>query len=193
MSAALNFMKTAIFDLETFSLNADTGILLCAVIKEYGHEKPARIIRADSFPEWRKDRSNVRPIVESVLEALKGFDIFVAHNGQNFDKAMLTSWALKFDLPVALRFAKFIDPVLLCRRHLRLSRNSLASLLQFLDIDETKTPIKWESWMKAALNGDKKHLDYIVEHCVVDVAALEKAYEKTKRLVKGIDEKGSSF
>jgi hypothetical protein len=186
-------MKTAIFDLETSSLYADTGILLCAVIKEYGSKGKPTIIRADQFPEWKTQRSNCKPAVKKTIEALLGYDIFVAHNGQFFDKTMLVSWALKFGLRVDLRFSRFIDPVLLARRHMRLSRRSLGNVLQFFNIVEEKTPIRWEYWMKSALDGDSRSLDYIVKHCVADVSLLEKAYDIAKRLVKGIDERGSSF
>jgi len=186
-------MKTVIFDLETFSLSADTGILLCCAFKEYGSKEKPKVIRADSFATWENNRSNVKPVVEKVLEALEDYDIYVAHNGQYFDKPMLTSWGLKYSRRPTLRFAKFIDPVLLARRHMKLTRNSLSSLLAFLDIPEKKTSIEWNHWMRAAFEGRRKSMDYIVEHCVVDVDLLEKAYEKTKRLVKGIDERGSSF
>lgn len=186
-------MRVAIFDLETSGLYANTSILLCAVIKEYRSKDKPIIVRADSFDSWKSDRTNNRPCVEAVINALLDFDIYVAHNGQYFDKTILTSWALQFGLRVDLRFSKFIDPVLLARRHMRISRNSLGYLLQFLEIPEKKTDILWSHWMKATLNGDSKSLDYIVTHCVADVVALEKAYDRVKRLVKGIDEKGSSY
>lgn len=186
-------MKTCIFDLETSSLYADTGILLCAVIKEYGTGNKPIIIRADQFPSWKTNRSNTRPCVKAVLDALSDYDIYVAHNGQYFDKTMLTSWALLWNQPVALRFAKFIDPVMLARRHMRLSRRSLGNVLQFLRIPETKTQILWQHWMKATIEGSSHSLNYIVDHCVIDVLALEKAYDKMRKLVKGIDEKGSCY
>jgi len=186
-------MRTAIFDLETFSLSADTGILLCAAIREYRSKQPPTVIRADSYPEWKSDRTNVKPMVLAVVDALKEYDIFVAHNGQYFDKPMLISWCVKFHCSTKLRFAKFIDPVLLARRHMKLTRNSLSALLAFLDIPEKKTSIEWKHWMQAAFNGDRKSMDYIVEHCVVDVNLLEKAYERTKKLVNNIDNRGSSF
>jgi len=186
-------MKCCVFDLETSSLFADTGILLCAVIKEYRSNAKPTIIRADQFPEWKTNRSNTRPCVEATLKALEDYDIFVAHNGQYFDKAILTSWALRFGLPPRLRFEKFIDPVLLARRHMRISRRSLGNLLQFLDIPEEKTQILWKHWMLATIEGNSKSLNYIVDHCIVDVLALEKAYDKTRKLVKGIDERGSSL
>lgn len=186
-------MKTAIFDLETSSLFADTGILLCAVVKEYGNKTTPIVIRADKFSSWKENRSNCKQVVQATIEALEDFDIYVAHNGQFFDKTILTSWALKFGRRVDLRFAKFIDPVMLARRHMRLSRRSLHNLLQFLEIPEQKTEILWKHWMRATLDGSSRSLDYIVEHCIADVVALEKAYDITKRLVKGIDERGSSF
>lgn len=186
-------MRTAIFDLETSSLFADTGILLCAVIREYRSKSPPIIIRADQFPGWKTNRADTKPCVEATLKALEDFDIYVAHNGQFFDKPLLTSWALKFRKRPDLRFAKFIDPVMQARRHLRTTRRSLASLLQFFEIPQKKTEILWLHWMRATLNGDTKSLDYIVDHCLADVLALEQLYDITKKLVKGIDERGSSF
>lgn len=185
-------MKTCVFDLETSSLYADTGILLCAVVKQYGGNR-MEVIRADQFPSWKTNRSDCKPVVAATLKALEDYDIYVAHNGQFFDKTLLTSWALKFGKRVDLRFAKFIDPVMLARRHMRLSRRTLHNLLQFLEIPEQKTDILWRHWMRATLDGNTRSLDYIVEHCVADVLALEKAYDCAKRLVKGIDEKGSSY
>lgn len=186
-------MKTCIFDLETSSLYADTSILLCAVIKKYDSKEPPAVIRADQFQTWKSNRSNTRPIVEAVMSALEPFDLFVAHNGQFFDKTMLTSWAIQFGMNPFLRFAKFVDPVMLARRHMRLSRRSLGNVLQFLRIPEEKTSILWQHWMQATIEGNSKSLNYIVEHCIIDVVALEKAYDKMRRLVKGIDEKGSAF
>ena len=58
-------MRTAIFDLETFTLTADTGILLCASIKEYGRAGPIKTIRADEFPGWKRNRANSRAVFES--------------------------------------------------------------------------------------------------------------------------------
>ena len=188
-----SLMRCCVFDLETFTLAANTGVLLCCAYKEYGSKKPPSIIRADDFPTWKNERSNVQPVVEKVLAELDDFDIYVAHNGQFFDKPMLTSWAIKYSRRPTLRVAKFVDPVLLARRHMKLTNNSLSSLLDFLGIPEKKTPIAWHHWMRAAFDGNKESLNYIVEHCVRDVIVLEKAYDKTKRLVKGIDERGSSF
>lgn len=193
-------MKTVVFDIETFSLYANTGILLCAVCKEVGHGGKIKVFRADDYPQWKTNHSNSEPIVRALTEYLvgndepdSGFDIFVAHNGVYFDRAMLTTWALRYNIPAALRFAKFIDPVLLLRRHCRLTRNSLNEAISYFKIPHKKTPIDWDHWMLAAFEKNRESLNYIVEHCIADVKALEALHNITKRLVKGIDEKGSSF
>lgn len=186
-------MKTLVFDIECSSLYSDTGIVLAFVGHEYATDKPPIIIRADEFKTWKNNRSNTRPIVEKILEVMEPYDIFVAHNGNFFDKPYLVSFAIKYNLPAFLRFAKFIDPVMLARRHMRLSRRSLGNVLQFLEIPEEKTAILWAQWMRATIEGDRKALGYITDHCVRDVEVLEKAYDKMRKLVKGIDEKGSSF
>lgn len=193
-------MRTAIFDIESFSLHADTGLLLCAVIKEYqspqqreevGECKPI-VIRADDYWTWDKNRTNCKPTTKAVLEALDGFDIYVAHNGVFFDRSMLVSWALKYRLPVSLNFSKFVDPCQVSRRKLKLARNSLDKLIHWLDVPHEKTEILWTEWTKAAFEGRRKSMNYIVEHCIADVKALECVYDSVKRLVKGVDDQGSS-
>jgi len=186
-------MRTAIFDLETFTLTADTGILLCASIKEYRRAGPIKTIRADEFPGWKRNRANSRAVCQAILEELHDYDIYVAHNGVWFDRTLLVSFALRYNLPLFLRFSKFIDPVLLARRHLRLSRNSLASVLSWLQIEDKKTPIDWEHWKRVAYNGDSESMDYIVDHCEQDVVCLEQAYDKMRKLVRDVRDNGSAY
>lgn len=186
-------MKTVIFDLETFNLSADTGIILCCSYKTYGSAEPPTTIRADSFPQWKRERSNSRPICKAVIEALYDYDIFVAHNGMRFDRGMLISFAIRYDLRLFLRFAKFIDPVQQSRRFLRLSRNNLSSLAAFLRIEEEKTPIDWDMWRKAAYDGSRDAMNYIVHHCEQDVVVLDHVHDKMRKLVRDINEKGSYF
>jgi len=184
-------MRTAIFDLETSSLYANSGIVLCAVIKEY-RQPEVTIIRADQFKSWKSGKSDNREVIKAIMEALEPFNIYVAHNGQYFDKAWLNSACIKYGMKPTLRYEKFIDPVMLGRRFLRLARNSLASMLDYFDIEDSKTPIRFDHWVKASLDSDTESMDYIVKHCVKDVKLLERVYDLTKSLVKGIDEGGSA-
>jgi hypothetical protein len=187
-------MRTCVFDLETSSLYANTGIVLCCVIKEFSENGKGKktVLRADDYPSWDKCRTHNKAMISDVVRELDKYDIFVAHNGQYFDKTWLTSACLKYGLRPSLRFEKFIDPVLLARRHMRLARNSLATLIEYFDIEGEKTPIRWIHWMKASMEGNRQSMGYIVHHCEVDVDKLEEVYMRVKKLVKGVDEQGSS-
>jgi hypothetical protein len=191
-------MRTCIFDIETSSLYANTGIILTAVIKELG-SKHIKVIRADEFDSWKKGKSDNRQVVTEIMNELcgnrdhgqEGYDIFVAHNGQYFDKTFLNTSCLLYGLRPSLRFEKFIDPVLIARKHMRLARNSLASIIDYFDLDEKKTNLHFRHWIKASHDSDMESMDIITKHCIQDVKALELAYKKIKQLVKGIDEYGS--
>lgn len=170
---------------------ANSGIILCASIKAYG-VKGVTTIRADKYKSWKTNKLNQEEFVKDMMKALEDFDIYVAHNGQYFDKPWINSVNLRYGLKPTLRFEKFVDPVALSRRHLRLARNSLSSLLDYFDIPESKTPIRFAYWMEASHNGSRRAMDYIVQHCEQDVLCLEQVYDKVRKLVKGIDDQGSS-
>jgi uncharacterized protein YprB with RNaseH-like and TPR domain len=184
-------LKTGIFDLETSSLFANTGIILCAQIKTYGH-KEIKTIRADSFPNWKTKKSDNKAVVMAIMAALDDYDILVAHNGQYFDKAWLNSACLKYGLKPSLRWNKFVDPVLSARRHLRMARNSLVSLIDYFDLEESKTNLRFQNWLQASLDGDRKSMDVIVHHCKLDVITLEKVYDIMRPIIFKIDERGSA-
>ena len=60
---------------------------------------------------------------------------------------------------------KLIDPVLLARNKLRMSFNSLNQVANHLGVN-SKTEVEPRQWLAAALDGSKKAMRYIVEHCV---------------------------
>lgn len=187
-------MRVGIFDIETTNLYADSGIILCMSHKPYlASKKTVRTIRADRFESWKTGKSDNREVVENIMKELREYDILVAHNGQYFDKAFLNTSCLKYGMLPELRLKKFIDPVLIARKHLRLHNNTLNALIAHLDIPEKKTPVAFEHWVKAGLDSNTKSMDYIVEHCEKDVIALEAVYDETRKLVKRIDDGGSAW
>lgn len=185
-------MKLGIFDLETSGFYADSSILLCCSFKQYD-KKGVKTIRADKFKTWGHNKSNEEEVIRAIAKDLDKFDILIAHNGQWFDKGYFNAKCMQYNIEPVLRFKKLIDPVLISRRHLRLGRNTLAALIDYLQIPIKKTPIELHKWIKASHDGDKKCMDLISVHCEHDVITLEKVYDRLRRLIDKIDKSGSSY
>ena len=182
-------ISCACFDLETTNLSADFGVLLCAVIKPaYGE---SFVIRADQFPTWKTHRSDDRGILKAVTKVLDDFDIWIAHNGARFDVPFLRTRLLTHGLP-PLPSKKLIDPLLLARNKLRMSYNSLKQLANHLGCN-TKTELQPKLWLRAALDGDTKAMNAIVDHCERDVETLDKVAGALKVYSSTYNNYGSGF
>lgn len=184
-------MKTIILDIETSALNAPSGIILCVCAKEYGKKK-LTTWRADAYRNWKTHKSDNSFLVKDVINYIKEFDIAVAYNGCWFDSLFIDSQALKYGLKPVMRDMKIVDPYRLAKRFLKLNRNSLASVIDFLSVPDSKSPISFECWLRASHDSSTKDMDYIVKHCERDVLALESVYDKVKVFVKTIDNNGSA-
>lgn len=190
-------MKVAIFDIETSGFSADFNIVLAICVKLYG-VKGVKVFRADSYESWKKDRANNEPIIKDFFAFLKekNVDILVAHNGESFDRRFLMTSALGYGMTDAVRYLrqiKTIDPCRVSRRYLKLGRNALGNLISHLHVQHAKTHVDVSYWRKAVFNGDKQAMDYITQHCVLDVRALEEVYDKMRPLIDKIDKRGSEF
>lgn len=178
------------FDLETTSLNADFGVILCGVIKP-SHGK-AKIFRADELNvRWATRRSNDKAVVNAIAKELAEYDIWIAHNGNRFDVPFLRTRLAKWNLD-SLPTRKLIDPVFLARNKLKMSYNSLENLAKFLGVN-SKTEVSGDQWLQASLDGNTKAMDYIVEHCVQDVLVLEKVVKSLKAYSTNYNAWGSGF
>jgi uncharacterized protein YprB with RNaseH-like and TPR domain len=185
-------VRTVIFDLETSSLNANTGICLCCCAQEYG-KSHVTTFRADQYKNWDKQKSDNSFLINDIIGYFEDFDVLIAHNGQFFDKAWINAACIKYGLNPILRFKKFIDPVQIARRHFKLGRNSLASIIDYLDVPEHKSPIEFKHWMQASHDGNRNSMDVIVHHCVQDVKSLSLVYHKLRPLIDKIDKNGSAY
>jgi uncharacterized protein YprB with RNaseH-like and TPR domain len=184
-------ITSACFDLECSSLNADFGVILCAVIKPADRKKPV-VLRGDDYPSWRKGRSNDESITKAIAAELQNYDILVAHNGHKFDMPFLRSRMERWSLPPFPK-KKLIDPVLLARNNLKLSWNSLEKVAEHLRIEMNKTPVTGETWIRAALDGDVEAMDYIAEHCLRDTLILERVLNRLKEYCSTFNHYGSGF
>lgn len=186
----LSPVRIGVIDIETTGLNAGFGVLLCAVGKTYSPD--ARVIfRADEYEPWKRgERANDGPLLRAILSWMEDIDIIIAHNGLKFDLPFLRTRAVVHGLP-PVNFQKIIDPVQLARQHFRFPGNSLQSISHVIGTQNEKTPLRPDTWAKAALNGDPHCMEEIVTHCVADVDVLEEVCWKIRGYVRQIDKAGS--
>lgn len=179
-------MRAACFDLETTGLNADfMGVILVGCVKPY--DGPVKIFRRDEYPHWEK-RSDDSRIAKDIYKELLKYDIWVAHNGVCYDINFLRARLAKYG--ISMLQPKTVDPVKIARRYFKISRNSLESFGRHHGI-YGKTHVEPDIWNRASLDGDKRAMSYIVEHCVADVKMLEQLTDRVKYLVPKVNGWGS--
>jgi uncharacterized protein YprB with RNaseH-like and TPR domain len=179
-------MRTAMLDLETSNLNADYGIILCGVFKPT-EGKPV-IFRIDKTSTYKARPWDDGELVKQIAKYIADnkIDILVTYNGSMFDAPFLNSRAMLTDVNIRENFIfKHIDLYWVARKKLRLHDAKLDTVARFLKCKVSKTHIDPELWNRA-MTGDKKSLDYIVDHCVKDVIVLEEVYEHLKPFIKQI-------
>lgn len=181
-------MLIACFDLETSNLSADYGIVLCGVIKSVHNGKPT-ILRWDEQRSFKKKPWDDKELIVSIREELEKHDIIVSYNGKRFDVPFLNARLLHYG-ERTLKPMKHVDLYYITRWKFNISRNSLDNLSQFLDIEDRKTKIDGNLWVRALVGAGKpkgkKAMDYIIDHCIKDVLVLEECYMKVKDLINYI-------
>jgi len=172
-------MKIGIFDLEMSNLNADYGIILCGVVKPYGSDLV--VYRIDKYPLYKKDRANDKSLVVALRDALEEFDIIVSYNGKRFDIPFLNARLLAHGL-TRLSKKKHIDVYWQARYKLKLSSSRLEAVQEYLGLETKKTRIDGRHWVRAVA-GYKSDLDYIIDHCKLDVEVLEDVYDHMRPFI----------
>jgi len=167
----------AFLDIETTSLFADTGMLVCAVLRK---EQENRVFFVDSP---RREKT----VLDRLLRATRKCDNLVTFNGRSFDIPFLISRALVLNLEDPhLLPATHIDLYERCKMLLRFDRLSLDHVTSVLDIDNPsdisgrEVPHLYISYLATR---DRKLRDRIIEHCTSDVEALEKIMSRLETLL----------
>jgi uncharacterized protein YprB with RNaseH-like and TPR domain len=185
-------LSTAVFDLETSSLDANYGVILCGCIKSSITGK-ITTYRLDKMSRWKEGyRGFDAGVVAAIALDLEAHDVLVAHNGSRFDIPFLRTRMLHHRMH-RLPDIKLIDPCSILFRKFRMKSNSLNALLDHLGLKERKTPLDMSVWADAVHNGTRSSMDKIVKHCVADVKALDAAFNVVKPYVNLIDSRGSSL
>lgn len=186
-------ISTAIFDLETSALEADRGVILCACIKSSKRRGIITIRTDHNSKGWKKGkRGDDKETVKQVAKILSEHDVLVAHNGTRFDMPFLRSRMLRWGME-RMPNLKIVDPCSIAYRHFKLRSNSLAAVADHIGVKERKTPLDMSIWADAFLNGSRKAMDKIVEHCVADIKVLEGVLRVVTPYIKILDDRGSAL
>jgi len=158
--------KIIILDIETTSLEADAGTLVSAGLM-------SDIGRGEYLEARRTSEEN--------------YDVMVTWNGRSFDIPFLTTRLMKHGLdPRPIIRKSHIDLADVVKSRLRLTFTYLDHVCDFFQIDRKKGPMGLDvpHLYVRALEGDRKALLSIREHCLDDLQATRQVFLKLKPLVE---------
>lgn len=179
--------KILFLDIEATSLVADFGKMLCCGFK-WAHEKEPFVITMLDYERGMGDKKLTADVVKTINSA----DVIVTWYGARYDIPFINTRVLRTGTKefIGLPSSSHIDLWRTSRYKLKLRSNRLASVIDYLQLDNEKTPVKGPQWMDAQLcpkcypEKVNSALRYIVSHCEKDVLALEEAYNILRPLVE---------
>jgi uncharacterized protein YprB with RNaseH-like and TPR domain len=171
-----NTEKMGFLDIETSNLKADFGIMLSYCIKEENSDN----MLFDVITKKDMENGLDKRIVQGCINDMGKFDRVATYYGTGFDIPFIRTRALILKLNFPEYGALFhTDVYYMAKRLLCLSskrQNVVAEAITGVDI---KTRIEPKYWIPA-LQGDKKALDYILDHNKRDARQLESNYHALK-------------
>jgi uncharacterized protein YprB with RNaseH-like and TPR domain len=169
-----NDKRIGYLDIEVTDLRADWGFMLSWCLKEKGKKNIAfGVVEKKEVFEYNFDRR----IVEELVTAMAPYDVMVTYFGKPFDMKYIRSRALFWGIQFPSYGDLFHwDLYYHVKKNFRLGNNRLATVTNYLGI-VGKTPLDPAIWMKARY-GDRKALEYVVEHNKNDVIILEKLHDR---------------
>lgn len=173
-------------DIESTSMKADIGqITAIGIIKD--DRKEVKFV--DSLEKEKE-------VLEWLKKELKGCDLIVNWFGSGFDLPYILSRALINDVDLReLMEIPSLDLCRFCQNNLSLARYSLVEVAKTLGIpkDERINGKDMSALYIKAVKGDKGAKEDIIRHCLDDLNALEKIFEKLKPYLNLATKKPWSF
>lgn len=178
--------RIGFFDIEASNLKANFGIMLSYCIKD---SKSGEIF-CDVITEKDLRNGLDKRIVTHCIEDMRKFDRLVGHYSTKYDIPFVRTRALTLGLDFpTIGEINHTDTYYMAKRLLCLNSNRQGVVAEALTGEDIKTRIDPNRWIHA-LRGDKKALDYILDHNKKDTIQLEKNYnilvKFTRNLKKSI-------
>lgn len=177
--------KVLLWDIEAADLNADYGHILCIGYKWLGSNTTYVISRTeeDDWPTAGKNLWDDRRIIREFLPVMAQADNQVTWYGKKFDepyvRARMMYWGFKNDFPPIFH----TDLYYTARFEMKLSNNRLATVGNFLKLEEGKMHMPVTDWKHAAM-GDRAKMLKTERRCGSDVVLLEEAYVKMRPFIR---------
>ena len=173
--------KIGFFDIEAYSygrsFRGQDGLILCVSIKPIGG-KVKTFVNKDIM------KLDDKKVVKQVIEELSTYDKIFTYNGTRYDLPYIRTRAVinKLDF---LGFGDLLqrDLYYVVRNKLSLKRSSQEQAGIALLGKSNKTTYSPKLWMQA-MQGNKKAINLIADHCERDVSELERIYHKIKKFTK---------
>lgn len=179
--------RVGYLDIEASNLKPDYGIVLCYCIKDGSSDNIDQDVLTASDINKAKAGNEDKRVVESCVRDMLKYDRIVGFYSKRFDLPFLRSRALmngsSFPVYGTLKHTDMYD---IARRNFNLSSRRLENCCRNLLGKSDKTRIENAYW-RGGVRGDKKSLEYVLDHCVHDVEDLEKLYLKTMVYSKHTD------
>ena len=174
-------IRIGYLDIETSNLKANYGIMLTYAIKERGTNK---IYHSTITKKEIDDGTLDKRLVRECIRDMKEFDVVMGYYSTKFDIPFIRTRAMYWDIDFPMYGElQHKDVWYMVRAKMCLHSNRLEAACKHLGI-AGKTHIESIHWIRA-LSGDKKSIDYILDHNKKDVIILEKLHDRIKEFVKG--------
>ena len=170
--------RIGFLDIEASNLDADFGIVLCYCIKDHNSKKIYEAVLKPQDLKTARAGDEDKEVIKRCIEDVAKFDRLVTYYGTGFDLPFLRARAVVcgVDFPV-YGSIKHTDLYYIVRNKFKLSSRRLENACRVLLGRTQKTRIENAFW-RGAVRGDKKSLQYVLDHCQKDVLDLELLYKK---------------
>ena len=177
----LKTKQVGVWDLETVSLNASFGHILCGTFMPlFGKKKDCityTIAQSSGYKDHIWDDSW---LVSKLVEEASKYEVLIGYNSLRFDASMLNTRALFHKQKLLPRDMKHMDLYRYVKEKLRMGGRSLDALLVHLTNVPKQYQILPRVWRQATC-GDQACFAHIVKRNISDVVSTARV---AKRLLK---------
>ena len=173
------------FDIETTGFKADWDWMLTYAILDDKTDKVYSTLI--TVPDLRNEKVMDKKVVTQCVKDMQNFDVLIGFYTTRFDLPFIRTRAVVFDVAFP-GYDELLtkDVYYTVRNKFALGSNRLQNACNILLGKSDKTALDRKIWQTAQRCGNKQSLNYIQEHCIIDVHELKKLYKKVHTFHKAI-------